>query len=186
MSEPRMISITIEDEILVGCYDLLATFGGDPEEPTPEKVVSGILKALVLGIQDDKLIPTYDSPNELQSRIELLLPQTETDEQIMRIAEKLTANLKDSSAFEALDKKLKEPDLAEMNEDVSLEPAPARELTFAELPKDDDLVKEVKGSLSKQTALCQIYSRLPRDQWGSEKSRQMYQMILDNSSDKPK
>ncbi len=186
MIELRSLVISIKDDVLVGCYDLISVFGGETEDNSPEAVVSAILEALIDGIQEDGLISVYEHEEELQARLEFFIPSLNRENEVQKIAKQVTAELAGSESFESIQKKLEEPNPTEMNEDVSVDPTSVKELAFSELPKDDELVKEAKGSLSKQRALCLIYSRLPREQWGSDKSREMYQMFLDVASDKPK
>ncbi len=177
MTESRDLIIQIEDEILVGCYDLLAVFGGESEDHEPEKVVSAILKALVLGIQEDKLIPVYESETEIKLRLQNFV-QDPASEVIDNIAEKLASELASSPSF-AKTKELAAPDETALPETVSTNTDSVKELAFSDLPEKDVLVKEAKGSATQQKALCKVYSRLPQEQWGSDKAREMYQLLLD-------
>ncbi len=182
--ETYKVEIEIEVTTLVSCFDLIDAFGGDFEYERVSDLIGAILKSLVLSSQQDKMVPTY-STTDLIARLKQCLAKTKdawsTDEPSESDDIK---SLIDQQLAEKEEKEEPPPPPLSLPDTSQAEPVPlvdeVKTLTFQELPEGDPLVEEARGENDdvKQAALCFIYSKIPREMWGTPKARDLWQSTI--------
>ncbi len=200
--------ISLEGDVLLGCYDMLSVYGGDPSSENMEVIVSEVLKALIRGLRDDNFIPSYESQIEILERLQALFPNqtlslnlkgsgsigsegsltTILPEAVEEVAKSVQKVLEEGENFSVIRKDV-ETDVAslspEENEGEESSKSSEKEeptLVFSQLPgltKDKDpLVKEATGDSTKESALVEVYSMIPQELWGTSRARNMWESLL--------
>lgn len=190
MASTRLV-LDLELDIILGCFDMLSVYGGDPEGKSLEEVVSQILRAQILGMRDDNFIPSYESEADVLKRMEEVFPDifSKRVEALKEITSEVKDKLSEDDDMSSLRAETDEKEITEAvidsEEDKTTETSEGTKppLKFSQLPEkikgvDDDLVREAKGNQVKEESLVEIYSRLPQEMWGSENARKMWELVL--------
>ena len=177
MSENKFVTIEISDSILVGCLDLISIFGGDIEieNATVNHIVSKVLEGIVLGIRDDNIIPTYEGPPEIKSRLNSFSFSDFVEKQAENMTKAVTDKMEEASDLSKVERTLEEPKEEALEENES---SGEVILNFSDIPEDDPIKLEAKGSARKQKLLIDLYMGIPRELWGKEKALSMWKERL--------
>ena len=182
MSQVKLL-ITIPNEILLGCFDMISVYGGDPEGKQAEQVVSDVITSLILGMRDDRLIPTYESETESFQKLDEYFPELKTSvlSKLEDMALKLEDQIQEGDSFSSIKEEI-DPSVIEDSKNLVEDEETAEEglhiKAFSELPEKDILVIEAKGNSIKEESLALLYSRISSDLWGTQNARKMWELIL--------
>ena len=194
--------ISLEGDVLLGCYDMLSVYGGDPSSENMEVIVSEVLKSLIRGLRDDNFIPSYESHLEILEKLQAIFPNQALSlsfesseksptmmlpEAVEEAAKNVQRAIEERGSFSEVRQDV-EKDVASLPSETegsgSGEDSEKEEptLVFSQLPgltrDNDPLVKEATGDSLKEDALVEIYSMIPQDLWGASRARKMWEALL--------
>ncbi|KKN58694.1 hypothetical protein LCGC14_0549860 [marine sediment metagenome] len=189
MPETKIL-ITVDHKVLLGCYDMLSVYGGDPRGQQAENVISLVLMAFVNGMRDDKLIPTYNTETELLTKLDEYFPDLKNSviNKIEDMAVQLERTMQGGDSSFSDVKKDIDPsavDNIQIDDSENEEGESEKALTFEELPGKDVLVIEAKGDSRKESSLLEVYSVISREIWGTPNARKMWELILSKKGETP-
>ncbi len=174
------ILITIPHQILLGCFDMISAYGGDPSNKEPEQVVSDVLKSLILGMQNDHLIPSYESETELYAQLDKYFPDLKSSNiaQLEQMADKLGESIREGDSFSGVKEEIDPSVVQNIKEEGESEEKLKTTLTFQELDEKDLYVIESKGDPKKEQALVEVYTVLAKEMRGTPGVRKMWELFL--------
>ena len=139
------ILINIPHDILLGCYDMISVYGGDPEGRQVEQVILDVLTSFVLGMRDDRLIPSYETETEIYQQLEKYFPDLKSSVigRLEEMAQSLEETIEENESFDV--KEEIDPSVIENLENTQIENKEEnseegiKSLTFSDLPEKDIL-----------------------------------------------
>lgn len=184
------ILITISHQILLGCFDMISAYGGDSEGREAEQIVSDVLTSLILGMQSDNLIPSYETESEIYQQLDEYFPNLKSSMigQIEEMASNLEKTIKDGDSFSEVKKEIDPSTVESIAGEMTEEPGEEDEkktLIFSELPEKDPLVVESRGNSIKEESLLEVYSIISQDLWGTNNARRMWELVLRKKGEVP-
>ena len=180
MPEEKMkFEIEVDLYTLTSCFDLLDITGRDWEGESLAQIIGDLLLNMVEGLREEKIVPSYNSDNDIEARLLSCLERTreyEPQKEPISVPEPdtLLGQIEDSMQVPEETPQLEIPEQTE-EEDNETEL-----LSFSNLPEKDPLVIEAKGDSLKESALVNVYVQLSQELWGSDKARSIWMRTLKN------
>ena len=188
MPETKIL-ITVDHKILLGCYDMLSVYGGDPRGQQAENVISLVLMAFVNGMRDDKLIPTYNTDTELLTKLDEYFPDLKNSiiNKIEDMATQLERTMQGGDGSFSNVKKDIDPSAVDniQIDDSENEDDSPRMMIFTDIPEKDPLAMEAKGDEFKEKTLVEVYWVISKELWGTPNARKMWELILSKKGEAP-